>query len=366
MLFYARSDTHYLLYIYDRMRNELIDNSDKETLNLMNIVLSRSASTSGKVYKKEIYDAENGDGPNGWKNMLRKFSRSLRAEQFAVYRALHAWRDQKARDADESVHYVLPNHMLFNLVEMLPTNPQQTLACCSPIPNFVRIYSIEITNLIDNARQEALRNMKVKEEELAKLKADLEAKDREFTKRKLEGPIHVRYDSNDDENSTDFDATTSSVAHLSKKIKTRARVRFINTSSLLGKCLSDTEAPSLLRKAMDLKEAMKMEVTPVVLIKSVIEAKEVPNDKPDMPLDSGENHFIKPEDLSPKLKTDFIIIGDEKIDVVANIAKEDNKRKKRKRSKKKLKSNAAKDEIVDLKGKSIIALELEKLHQEDD
>jgi hypothetical protein len=348
------------------MRNDLISSSDKETLNLMNIVLSRSAATSSKVYKKDIYDAENGDGPNGWKTMLRKFTRSLRAEQFAVYRALHAWRDQKARDSDESVHYVLPNHMLFNLVEVLPINPQQTLACCSPIPNFVRMFASEITSIIDNARQEALRNMKAKEEELSKLKADLEAKDREFTKRKLEGPIHIRYDSHDDENSADFDVLPSTMAHMNKKVKTRVRVRFVNTSNLLGDCLKDTKAPSLLRKAIEVSENMKLELTPYIQ-KSPIEP-QVPTEIPDTSVDAMVNDVSQedePSDSPPKLKTDVIMIGTEKIDVVANIAKTDLKRKKRKRSKNKIKSNEAEDGI-NLKEKSVIALELEKMQRHGD
>ncbi|WP_374759170.1 hypothetical protein, partial [Salmonella enterica] len=29
MLYYARSDTHYLLYIYDKVRNELVMKSDR-------------------------------------------------------------------------------------------------------------------------------------------------------------------------------------------------------------------------------------------------------------------------------------------------------------------------------------------------
>lgn len=31
MFFYARSDTHFLLYIYDMIRNELVEKSDRST-----------------------------------------------------------------------------------------------------------------------------------------------------------------------------------------------------------------------------------------------------------------------------------------------------------------------------------------------
>ena len=42
MIKYAREDTHYLLYIYDRMRNELIRRSNIGTDNLLNTVIERS------------------------------------------------------------------------------------------------------------------------------------------------------------------------------------------------------------------------------------------------------------------------------------------------------------------------------------
>ena len=41
MIKYAREDTHYLLYVYDRMKNELIRRGNKQ-LNLLHNVLNRS------------------------------------------------------------------------------------------------------------------------------------------------------------------------------------------------------------------------------------------------------------------------------------------------------------------------------------
>ncbi|GBB93779.1 hypothetical protein RclHR1_02230005 [Rhizophagus clarus] len=67
MLCYARSDTHYLLYIYCRMRNELIAKSE----NLLRVALDRSAETSLKTYKKVVYD-EDGEGPGGYMRLLAK------------------------------------------------------------------------------------------------------------------------------------------------------------------------------------------------------------------------------------------------------------------------------------------------------
>ena len=50
---YAREDTHYLLYIYDRMRNELIRRSNTQS-NLINLVLTNSRHISLKLYIKPV------------------------------------------------------------------------------------------------------------------------------------------------------------------------------------------------------------------------------------------------------------------------------------------------------------------------
>ena len=83
MLNYARSDTHYLLYIYDRMRNELITKSDPTTLNLLRVTLERSAETSLKKYNKIIYD-EDGEGPGGYIKLQEKWKTSFDYQQVSL------------------------------------------------------------------------------------------------------------------------------------------------------------------------------------------------------------------------------------------------------------------------------------------
>ncbi|KAI9094381.1 ribonuclease H-like domain-containing protein, partial [Phlyctochytrium arcticum] len=157
MLKYARSDTHYLLYVYDRMRNELLTLSNPETHNLMHATLERSQQTSLNKYEKDVYDLENGHGPNGWRNALRKFGGTLSAKQFAVFRAIHAWRDHTAREEDESQRYVLPNHMLYTLADRMPIDAQGVLGCCHPVPPLVRLHATDIAIIIDNTLVEVTR-----------------------------------------------------------------------------------------------------------------------------------------------------------------------------------------------------------------
>lgn len=122
MLAYARSDTHYLLYIYDNLRNALLDRA-KASLSqpspsvptscdpahiLIYEVLARSEETSLRVYEKEVYDAEGGSGLGGWDTLARKWNKSILLRsapgslQKMVYIRLHAWRDRVAREEDES------------------------------------------------------------------------------------------------------------------------------------------------------------------------------------------------------------------------------------------------------------------------
>ena len=117
MLLYARSDTHFLLFIYDNLRNTLLDRaqtSASETPSsdaahtLVHEVLARSETTALRIYEKEVSDEEEGSGPGGWDTLAKKWNKgslmkdALPSLQKELYRRLHGWRDRVARDEDES------------------------------------------------------------------------------------------------------------------------------------------------------------------------------------------------------------------------------------------------------------------------
>ncbi|KAJ2320788.1 exosome nuclease subunit [Coemansia sp. RSA 2611] len=179
MLAYARSDTHYLLYVCDRMRAELLERGARlvgtsladpdaahfgelagidhvtSALQPLELVLARSQATALKTHVKEGYDAEHGLGAGGWARLLRKWRHALAPAQLAVFRALHQWRDCVARDEDESVRYVLPNHMLFTLASKMPAEPAPLLAACQPTPPLLRLHAADVARLIARARARA-------------------------------------------------------------------------------------------------------------------------------------------------------------------------------------------------------------------
>lgn len=98
MFRYAREDTHYLLYIFDRLRNELITRSNSDG-NLFWAAIKRSEEVAGKTYEKERFD------PEGAVALFRKYNRSFVPDQVEVLKVLYAWRDITARSEDESVRY---------------------------------------------------------------------------------------------------------------------------------------------------------------------------------------------------------------------------------------------------------------------
>lgn len=155
MLHYARSDTHFLLYIYDCLRNELLSASS-HGFNLMDSCLQRSNEVALQKYDKEIYDPLRGSGSLGWRGMLNKWKYAMNAQQLAVFKAIHAWRDHTAREEDESIRYVLPNHMLFALVERMPTDTSGVLGACNPCPPLVRMNAQALGLTIQRAKMDAL------------------------------------------------------------------------------------------------------------------------------------------------------------------------------------------------------------------
>ena len=101
MLFYARSDTHFLLYVYDRLRESLLDRGQGSE-DWIRRALRNSEETALKEFHREAYLAKTGDGSRGWGGVLRWYNKRLMGVQREVFLAVHAWRDKVAREEDES------------------------------------------------------------------------------------------------------------------------------------------------------------------------------------------------------------------------------------------------------------------------
>uniref|UniRef100_A0A670JFZ1 Exosome complex component 10 n=1 Tax=Podarcis muralis TaxID=64176 RepID=A0A670JFZ1_PODMU len=146
MLNYARDDTHYLLYIYDRVREELWEKANGQPTQLQ-VVWQRSKDICLKKYVKPIFTEDS------YLELYRKQKKHLNSQQLAAFRLLFAWRDKMGRQEDESTGYVLPNHMLLKIAEELPKEPQGIIACCNPVPPLVRQQINEMHLFIQQARE---------------------------------------------------------------------------------------------------------------------------------------------------------------------------------------------------------------------
>jgi exosome complex exonuclease RRP6 len=158
LLDYARSDTHYLMYIYDNMRNELIEKSDfsipDQEKDKVHDVCQRSKEYALQRYEYPVYDAEKGQGAGGWYKLVARTSANLSKQEFAVFRGLHKWRDETAREQDDSVNYVMPNHMIFTLARAMPSTRTELLSVAQPATQTVRLRAEEIVAAIAKAKKD--------------------------------------------------------------------------------------------------------------------------------------------------------------------------------------------------------------------
>ncbi|XP_056278938.1 exosome component 10 [Pseudoliparis swirei] len=146
MLQYARTDTHYLPYIYDCVRAQLLDFNHGQP-GLLQSVWNKSRDISLKKYVKPIFTEES------YLELQRKQKRSLNTQQLTAFRLLFAWRDKLARQEDESTGFTLPTHMMNKISEELPREPQGIIACCNPVPPLVRQQVNELHLLVQQARE---------------------------------------------------------------------------------------------------------------------------------------------------------------------------------------------------------------------
>ncbi|OLL23211.1 Exosome complex exonuclease rrp6, partial [Neolecta irregularis DAH-3] len=136
MLAYARSDTHFLLFVYDNLRNQLVQNDRLQH------VLTASRAVAAQSYQRPAYD------PDGWKSLYAKYgsAKLLSNTQIAAFTALHQWRDRIARHLDESLRYVLPTHLMVSIAAALPKDLPQLYACT--LPPVAKDYANDILQLV--------------------------------------------------------------------------------------------------------------------------------------------------------------------------------------------------------------------------
>lgn len=147
MLHYAREDTHYLLYIYDCLRRDVLNSHDKTGLCS---VFEASKRICLKKYEKEVFV------PSGYMKLLSSnrvgaalATKGLNATQDCVLAAAWNWRDLLARDLDESPSYIMTNSELLKFGvrfrDFLPASESELAAC---VPNMSEIAKSHLSDLL--------------------------------------------------------------------------------------------------------------------------------------------------------------------------------------------------------------------------
>lgn len=145
MIKYARRDTHYLLYIYDCLKIDLINKATeagKDPKESLVEVWDRSKGVSLIQYAK----------PN-------KFNRSyytiynnqkflLGDAKLAVFKKLWEWRYNKARELDESTEYILENSLLCKIAATIPQGTAELLKVKKNFPEKCKLHAKAIVQLI--------------------------------------------------------------------------------------------------------------------------------------------------------------------------------------------------------------------------
>lgn len=179
MMYYARSDTHALIYIYHRLRAELLNAGGKIA---MDEVFNRSKVTAARRYAKEVWDEE-GNTRDGWRSLWKRMggeeSRGTDARKELkqmgrterLVRRLHLWRDDVAREEDESPRYILSAANLINLASRAPMTRADALKVLTPGIPPVRKRASEVARII---KEEILAWEQDQKEHSDKAKADMD------------------------------------------------------------------------------------------------------------------------------------------------------------------------------------------------
>lgn len=176
---YAREDTHYLLYIYDRVRLDLLEEGIKRNAlnpkSLLRSTLHKTNAIAMKAYQKPTVKDYNHYA------IVERSRHTHTPNQLRVLKMLLKWRDYVARIDDESPSYMLPNHILFQVAKEMPTTKNELRDCrrASAEPPAFMKYQEQLMQLIGKKLAGSSKKDSAKD---SKLNID-------FTKQAMPAPI---------------------------------------------------------------------------------------------------------------------------------------------------------------------------------
>ncbi|KAG5491735.1 hypothetical protein JIQ42_01643 [Leishmania sp. Namibia] len=147
MVHYARQDTHFLLYVYDRLKALLFNSEGRASIgSLLVHVYNESKRLSLQLYEKPNVVPE-----ETYKIALGRSLSGLSKLQEKVARDVFNWRDSAAREVDDSPTAVLHLSSVLAIASKLPTTAKELLGCCAPATAVVRDNVALLVDLVKEA-----------------------------------------------------------------------------------------------------------------------------------------------------------------------------------------------------------------------
>lgn len=163
LLAYARSDTHFLLNIFDKLKNKLLEKKEQNTLSE---VLHESRKVAKRRFEFTQYRPvqqvqQNVSCPIMSSNPSRPYESlmyqyNVPFDRRLIVEELYNWRDTIAREQDESVRYIMSNQVLVSLAAInkadgSPVSIKDILGASSYISDFVRANAQQLADIVQDA-----------------------------------------------------------------------------------------------------------------------------------------------------------------------------------------------------------------------
>lgn len=160
MTSYARSDTHFLLNIFDQLRNALIDADHGK----LQHVLHESRRVAKRRFEYTRFRPVSNSAAS--RNVVCPVMTNNRDEPFLLImvqynvpshrkhliQVLYNWRDQVAREQDESPRYIMPNQLLVSVACLnKPVDAQKILGAGSFVSEHVRLCAQSLAEMVSKA-----------------------------------------------------------------------------------------------------------------------------------------------------------------------------------------------------------------------
>ncbi|KAH8613730.1 PMC2NT domain [Trypanosoma vivax] len=147
MVSYAQQDTHFLLYIYDRLCALLLNCEARPSVgNLLLHVFQESRLLSLERYEKPVLEPD-----VTYKVALGRSLGGLSKAQLQVAQEIFNWRDGAAREADDSPSAVMHLSSVLSIATRLPSSANDVLRCCSPVSVIVRTNVMKLLQIVKDA-----------------------------------------------------------------------------------------------------------------------------------------------------------------------------------------------------------------------